>query len=586
MHGHPATPHRRTIALVAAVSCLVIPAATLSPGTAHASTAPALNGSFIQPALVDGLSNTQLATEDSDLTRAGLTQQVLQWTADSKADTTVYPSGLTGYTQSTSTDVLGRVLSAADTAGITEYVGLATNSDWWTNYANNSTWLTSQATTANALADDVYAKYGSHSSFGGWYIPFEVDNWNFTTTSSWSAMAGFYTTVANHLHTLTPGLPVIIAPFFNTAGGQSSSQWTTMWESILSNAPIDVVALQDGIGDGHATNTQLATWYAATKTAITTSSPSTQLWADTETYDTNFHPLAISAVVADMQQEQSYVSDFLSFSYDHYDSPLQVGSLYDTTYRDYLSTGTVESSAPTTPSGLSAAAADALTINLSWTASTDNTGVAGYQIYRNGTLVQTIFGSATTFTDGQLDPSTSYTYSVAAFDAAGNVSTTSATASATTPAGPSNPTNLASGKSYTATLTADPSYPDSGGELTDGIYGTTSYSDSAWQGRNTGSTYSFTVDLGATKTIKEVDSDWLQVRSVFIFLPTQLTVAISTDGTTYTTVGTMNAPNVGSTDQTHKYRLINLNNSARYVRITVTPASSAWSFSDELEVRH
>jgi hypothetical protein len=122
--------------------------------------------------------------------------------------------------------------------------------------------------------------------------------------------------------------------------------------------------------------------------------------------------------------------------------------------------------------------------------------------------------------------------------------------------------------------------------LTDGTYGTTSYSNSAWQGRNTGSTYSFTVDLGATKTIKEVDSDWLQVRSVFIFLPTELTVSTSTNGTTYTTVGTMNAPNVGTADQTHKYRLINLNNSARYIRITVTPASSAWSFTDELEVRH
>ena len=586
MSRHHPKSYRRTVALIATASCLTIPAMTLPAITAHAATAPALNGSFIQPALVDSLSSTQLATEDSDLTRAGIAQQVLQWTADSKADTTVYPSGLAGYTQSTSTDVLGRALSAADTAGITEYLGLATNSDWWTNYANNSTWLTGQATTANALADDVYAKYGSHASFDGWYIPFEVDNWNFTTSTTWSTMASFYTTVANHLHTLTPGLPVIIAPFFNTAGGQTSSQWTTMWESILGNAPIDVVALQDGIGDGHATNAQLGTWYAATKTAITTSSPSTQLWADTETYDTNFHPLAISTVVADMQQEQSYVSDFLSFSYDHYDSPLQVGSLYDTTYRNYLSTGTVETSPPTTPTGLSATAADALTINLSWTASTDNTGVAGYQIYRNGTLVQTIFGSATTFTDGQLNPSTSYTYSVAAFDAAGNISSNSTTASATTPAGPSNPTNLASGKSYTSSLAADPSYPDSGGELTDGIYGTTSYSDSAWQGRNTGSVYSFTVDLGTTKTIKEVDSDWLQVRSVFIFLPTQLTVATSTNGTSYTTVGTMNAPNVGTADQTHKYRLINLNNSARYIRITVTPASSAWSFTDELEVRN
>ena len=39
---------------------------------------------------------------------AGLTSQLLQWTADSRAGTTVYPTGLPGYTQSTRTDVLGR----------------------------------------------------------------------------------------------------------------------------------------------------------------------------------------------------------------------------------------------------------------------------------------------------------------------------------------------------------------------------------------------------------------------------------------------------------------------------------------------
>jgi hypothetical protein len=586
MHRRPEKSYRLRVSTLLATASLFTISAVIIPATAaHATTSPALNGSFVQPALIDGFTSTKLTTEDSDLTRAGITQQVLQWTADSKADTTVYPSGLTGYTQSTSTDVLGRTLTAADTAHITEYIGLATNADWWTNYANNSTWLTGQATAANALADDIHTKYGTHTSFGGWYIPFEVDNWNFTTSATWTAMASFYTTIVNHLHTLTPGLPVIIAPFFNTAGGQTSAQWTTMWESILANAPIDVIALQDGIGDGHATNAQLATWYAATQTAITTSSPSTKLWADTETYDTNFHPLAIGTVVADMQQEQSYVTDFLSFSYDHYDSPQQVSSFYDTTYRNYITSGTVEASAPTTPTALHATAANALTVNLSWTASTDNVGVAGYQIYRNSVLVQTVLGTGTTFTDGQLDPSTLYTYSVAAFDAAGNVSANSSTASATTPAGPSNPTNDAAGKTYTSSLAADPSYPDSGGELTNGTYGTTSYSNAAWQGRNTASTYTFTVDLGTTKTIKEVDSDWLQVRSVFIFLPTQLTVATSTNGTTFNTIGAMNAPNVGVADQARKYRLISISNSARYVRVTVTPASSAWSFTDELEVR-
>ena len=89
-------PHRR-IGLFAAVGLLAATSLVVSAQSADALTGTAtIDGSFVQPALIDGMSGTQLATEDSDLTRAGLTKQIPQWTADSKADTTVYPSGRTG----------------------------------------------------------------------------------------------------------------------------------------------------------------------------------------------------------------------------------------------------------------------------------------------------------------------------------------------------------------------------------------------------------------------------------------------------------------------------------------------------------
>lgn len=135
-------------------------------------------------------------------------------------------------------------------------------------------------------------------------------------------------------------------------------------------------------------------------------------------------------------------------------------------------------------------------------------------------------------------------------------------------------------------MPADASYPDTGtAELTNGTYGTTSYGDAAWQGRNTAPAYSFTVDLGTTKLIKELSSDWLQVKGVYIFLPSSITYALSTNGTAFTTAGTVTAPAVGATDQSRKYRLLRLNTTARYIKITATPASSAWSFTDEIEAR-
>jgi len=92
---------------------------------------------------------------------------------------------------------------------------------------------------------------------------------------------------------------------------------------------------------------------------------------------------------------------------------------------------------PSTPDGLTATAATASQVNLAWSAATDDVGVAGYTIYRNGAAIATTSGpNATTYTDVSVAPSTTYTYTVDAFDAAGNRSPQSAGASVTTP--PSN----------------------------------------------------------------------------------------------------------------------------------------------------
>src|SRR5881396_3110320 len=87
---------------------------------------------------------------------------------------------------------------------------------------------------------------------------------------------------------------------------------------------------------------------------------------------------------------------------------------------------------PLVPTGLTASAVSSSQINLSWAASSDNVGVSGYRVYRNGTQIATT--SATSFINQGLSPSTTYSYTVAAFDAAGNLSARSSPASATTPA--------------------------------------------------------------------------------------------------------------------------------------------------------
>ena len=81
-----------------------------------------------------------------------------------------------------------------------------------------------------------------------------------------------------------------------------------------------------------------------------------------------------------------------------------------------------DTEAPSTPTGLSASTRPLNQIvNLSWTAGTDDVGVVGYDIYRNGQLL-THAGMETTYTDTSVGAGIDYTYIVRARDEAGNQS--------------------------------------------------------------------------------------------------------------------------------------------------------------------
>ncbi len=87
--------------------------------------------------------------------------------------------------------------------------------------------------------------------------------------------------------------------------------------------------------------------------------------------------------------------------------------------------------APSVPAGLTANAVSSGEVDLSWAASTDDVGVTGYTVYRNGSAVATATG--TSYADQAVAGGTSYSYGLDAFDAAGNHSAQSTAASATTP---------------------------------------------------------------------------------------------------------------------------------------------------------
>lgn len=104
-----------------------------------------------------------------------------------------------------------------------------------------------------------------------------------------------------------------------------------------------------------------------------------------------------------------------------------------------------DTSAPSIPNGLVATSTTSSVISFKWNASTDNVAVTGYNIYRDGTKINT--ATATSYTDSGLAPSRTYSYTVSAYDAAGNTSGKSGVLSAKT-TGAAYTSGYLSGKLY------------------------------------------------------------------------------------------------------------------------------------------
>ncbi|PKV49140.1 putative secreted protein (Por secretion system target) [Aquimarina sp. MAR_2010_214] len=92
-----------------------------------------------------------------------------------------------------------------------------------------------------------------------------------------------------------------------------------------------------------------------------------------------------------------------------------------------------DTQAPSTPAGLSASNVAATSVSLSWTASTDNVGVTGYDVYQGNSIATSVTGASANIAG--LTANTAYQFRVKAKDAAGNTSGFSNTVNVTTTGG-------------------------------------------------------------------------------------------------------------------------------------------------------
>lgn len=107
----------------------------------------------------------------------------------------------------------------------------------------------------------------------------------------------------------------------------------------------------------------------------------------------------------------------------------------------------VDQTAPSTPANLRSTATTSTSVSLAWNASTDNVGVTGYDVYKGSTLALSVSGTTAVITG--LSASTTYSFTVKAKDAAGNISSAGSALSVTT--GPTDPGGSGSLPKHTLT---------------------------------------------------------------------------------------------------------------------------------------
>lgn len=223
----------------------------------------------------------------------------------------------------------------------------------------------------------------------------------------------------------------------------------------------------------------------------------------------------------------------------------------------------VDTQAPSTPDTLRASAVSSSQVVLNWRTSTDNTGVAGYRIYRNGSLIQTVT-SGTTYTDTGLAANTSYTYTVSAYDAAGNNSPQSLPVTIST----QQPSidNLALGRSAVSDS------EENGNSAQNGNDGNL---DTRWCAADGNVNHWWQVDLGSNLDLTGTEITW-EKNKVYKYR-----IEVSADGTNWTAAVDNTGNNTAVQTKKDSFNISNI----KYVKVTVTGLEDGcWASFSEFKV--
>ena len=412
----------------------------------------AFKGSFIQSWASSSWNDDQWESEMDYMKSCGLEYLIVQNLADKATNesggkwTVYYDSKLPEFENAdrSEADVLERALYHCKKAGVKLFVPLAMFDDFWTEMALTNQYSEICEISAR-MAEEIYNNYyeGYEDTFCGWYFVPELNN-NLLNVVGVKRLADGLNILLGRLTEIDSSLPLLMSPFYTNymSGGSviSLSQLVSFFE-YTEFRDGDIYCPQDAVGAGWIKEKDLERVWAIYGEAIKYANADVKLWANVEcfisatadtltdgitgpaaTENTVYVPATLDRVVRQMEIASAYAENIITFSFNHYYSLKYASPMFMEVYKDYLVNGELEKSAPEAVTGLEKKeTADG--IELTWNEAEDNFGVAYYRIERDGRFLMRV----ETFAGGELickdaKGKMKYTYTVTAFDAAGNAS--------------------------------------------------------------------------------------------------------------------------------------------------------------------
>lgn len=233
------------------------------------------------------------------------TSMVYEDSCEAYFKTDIYPMAKMG-----AADPMGAMFRAADKHGMKIFVG-AGFYGVWTETLNN---MTSPEVTKRAFKamEELYAAYGHHESFYGWYLPDELGIYPYYPDT----FIDYTNLYAKFGRSFDPNLKILIAPY-----GTNSLKADDLFVSQLERLDCDIIAYQDEIGVRKSKPEDTPAFYEALRKAHDKAGRGA-LWADMEVfefegdvYKSALYPAAMERIDRQIRSISPYVDEILIYQY-------------------------------------------------------------------------------------------------------------------------------------------------------------------------------------------------------------------------------------------------------------------------------